>query len=62
MGGQEFVNATREPLIPMLKSHGYSDRFVGEIVSAATRVNYGQGESMKAFAGKIYICLPQKGS
>ena len=55
MGGEEFLNATMDPLLPMLRQHGYSDKFITEIVAAATRVNYGQYEDMNAFAGTVYF-------
>ena len=40
-----------------MKSHGYSDRFIHEIIAAATRVSYGQFEDINVFAGKVQLLL-----
>ena len=51
MGGDEFVELAHTPIQQVLKQRGFSDCFINEVVSVASRDNYGQGTNMTAFAG-----------
>lgn len=54
MGGDDFVRWLMLPADQMLREMKFSEKFISEVVSLATRVNYGQDPDMEGFAG-IYI-------
>lgn len=57
LGGERFINLTQRSVAETLQELGISQRFVDEIVTAVTRVNYGQSPSMPAFAGMYSFCI-----
>ncbi|XP_077979266.1 prenylcysteine oxidase 1-like [Glandiceps talaboti] len=61
MGGEEYVDYTKVHLAQLLKDEGYGDEFINEMVSIATRVNYGQSANMSAFAGMVSLAGVQGG-
>jgi len=57
---EKMLAAMSEDLLPLikesthihLKSCGFSDRFINELVMGALRTNYGQTTDIQAFVGK----------
>ncbi|XP_069754924.1 prenylcysteine oxidase-like [Narcine bancroftii] len=61
LGGERFINLTRRSMTETLQELGISQRFIDEIVTAVTRVNYGQSASIPAFVGAVAIAGVQAG-
>ncbi|XP_043559762.1 prenylcysteine oxidase-like [Chiloscyllium plagiosum] len=61
LGGDRFINMTRRHVAETLQELGISQRFVDEVVTAITRVNYGQSVTVPAFAGAVSIAGVQAG-
>ncbi|XP_071852478.1 prenylcysteine oxidase 1-like [Apostichopus japonicus] len=61
MGGDDFVKWTMLPADQMLREMKFSEKFISEVVSLATRVNYGQDPDMEGFAASVSLAGVQSG-
>lgn len=52
MGGDDFLTLMNQTLEETMRSEGFSQVFINEIVAPITRVNYGQSVRIDAFVGK----------
>ncbi|XP_072923791.1 prenylcysteine oxidase 1-like [Hemitrygon akajei] len=53
LGGERYINLTQRSVTETLQELGITQRFIDEIVTAVTRVNYGQLASIPAFVGAV---------
>lgn len=61
MGGDDFDRMTMSPADQMLREMKFSELFISQVVSLATRVNYGQEPNMEAFAAFVSLAGVQPG-
>ncbi|XP_051870658.1 prenylcysteine oxidase-like [Pristis pectinata] len=61
LGGERFINLTQRSVTETLQELGITQRFIDEIVTAVTRVNYGQSASIPAFVGAVAMAGVQSG-
>ncbi|XP_074547174.1 prenylcysteine oxidase 1 [Halichoeres trimaculatus] len=61
MGGDEFLTLMNQTLEETMRSEGFSQVFINEIVAPITRVNYGQSVRIDAFVGAVSLAGADSG-
>lgn len=61
MGGDDFLTLMNQTLEETMRSEGFSQVFINEIVAPITRVNYGQSVRIDAFVGAVSLAGADSG-